>query len=461
MRPALLLLALVTALTAQQVKLPPFTKQKLSNGATLILIPRTDLPLLTLSVIARGGGEADPPDKAGLAWLTADLMQRGTPTLTADQIALKLDALGATINSGASEQAISLRSEFLSRDVDQVLPILSQIVREPSFPEIEVKQLLGRAADQVKSSKDNPNQSIGNYFRTFYYGPKHPYGHAMRGDELSIANMNRQAFVDFHKRMFAGRNLLVIAAGSFDAASLPGKLEQAFGAIPAGEAYTWAAEPSVARGAQPRLLLVDKPGATQTYFYIGQPGLRRGSPDEAGVNLVNTLFGGRFTSMLNDELRVNTGLTYGANSRVDRNRLTGPITITSFTKTETTERTIDLALQLLKKLGEQGLTDAQVKSAKAYVKGSYPTQYLETADQLSQILAEIDLFGLNRGEVDDLFSRIDAVNAERANALAKQYYRSDGLVFVLVGDASKIRQTVKKYSPNPIEIPVTKPGFGQ
>src|SRR6185436_6136891 len=98
--------------------------------------------------------------------------------------------------------------------------------------------------------------------------------------------------------------------------------------------------------AKPRLLLIDKPDATQTYFWIGQTGLHRTHPDRVPVWLVNTLFGDRFTSMLNDELRVNTGLTYGARSVVEQNRLTGALAITTYTRTDTTTKAIDLALDL-------------------------------------------------------------------------------------------------------------------
>ena len=120
---------------------------------------------------------------------------------------------------------------------------------------------------------------------------------------------------------------------------------------------------------------------------------------------------------------------------------------------------MDMALSVLKRLNEYGITPEQLASVKAYVKGEYPTQSLETADQLASVLGDIELFGLNRGEVDDLFSRIDAVTLERANALAKKWYRQDNLTFVVLGNASKIRDAVRKYAPTVQEVAVTKSGF--
>jgi predicted Zn-dependent peptidase len=162
---------------------------------------------------------------------------------------------------------------------------------------------------------------------------------------------------------------------------------------------------------------------------------------------------------LNDELRVNTGLTYGASSRLDQLHLPGRITIASFTKTETTGRAVDTALSLMKTLREKGVTAEQLASAKEYLKGTYPARQLETPDQLVDILTEIELFDLNRGEVDDLFSRIDAVNLERANAVIKKYYGVGNLSFLLLGNASAFESELKKYGGEVVKTPINRPGL--
>jgi predicted Zn-dependent peptidase len=247
-------------------------------------------------------------------------------------------------------------------------------------------------------------------------------------------------------------------SGDLDPATAGPAVKKVFGEAPAGTAYEWAKNVRPAAGQ--RLLLIDKPDATQTYFRIAQPGISRTDPDRTTLLLLNTLFGGRFTSMLNDELRVNSGLTYGASCILDRDRLPGAIAISSYTRTDTTTKAIDLALDVLKRLNEKGITTAQLASVKAYIKGTYPTQTLETADQLANVLGDMEVFGLNRGEVDDLFSRIDAVTLEGANAAAKKWYKPENLTFVVLGNASKIRDSVKKYAPQMNEVSIKAPGFG-
>ena len=442
-----------------QVKLPPHTKTTLANGLTLILTPNTELPLVSLRIVVRGGIEAEPAGKAGLATLTAELLRRGTAQRSSEQIAQQLDAIGANLGTAADYQSIAINAEFLSQDTDRALEILTDILLRPAFPEAEVTKLLAQTLDSAKAMMDNAQTAVSFFHRAFFYGAQHPYARAPRGDETTIPNIKRADILAFHQRFFAGKNLIVVAAGNFAPDTLRAKLEKMLGPLPAGSAFAAPADPGVPRAAATRLLLVDKPDATQTYFYIGQPGIRRGHPDEVAIRLVNTLFGGRFTSMLNDELRVNSGLTYGANSIVDYNRITGGLTIATFTKTESTGQAIDLALATLKKLNEQGITADQLKSAKAYVKGTLPIEQLETQDQIAAVLSNIELYGLNRGEIDDLFSKIDAVTLERANQVIRQYYRPGNLVFTLLGNAAKIRDAARKYSPDVREVAITKPGY--
>ncbi|MBM3794756.1 MAG: insulinase family protein [Acidobacteria bacterium] len=206
-------------------------------------------------------------------------------------------------------------------------------------------------------------------------------------------------------------------------------------------------------------MLVDKPDATQTYFSIMMPGVERGHPDRAALWLVNTLFGERFTSMLNDELRVNSSLTYGASSSVETNRLPGAITLYSYTKTESTVAAIDLSLTVLRRLRDKGIDAAQLASAKAYIKGKYPTDKLETSRQLAAVLAGLALFNLNRGEVDDLFSRLDAVTPARATEVARRFFIDANLQFCLVGNAAAIREGVAKYAARRKEIAIASPGL--
>jgi predicted Zn-dependent peptidase len=439
-----------------EVKLPRFTRHVLPNGIVLDVMPRRDVPLVTVRVVIRGGVESEPRELSGIAPVTAEALRRGTASRTADQFSNELDALGASLDTGADMQSVWVSLELLSKDLDAGLGLLLDALRRPAFPQAEIQKLVAQRVDEAKSIKDDPGAAAAAYYRAFFFGDQHPYGRP--ADELSYAGVNRTAIAEYHKRMFVGRNMIVVIAGDIDAEATAATASKAFRAIPAGQAYQWS-NALLPDRERVRVAVVNKPDATQTNFLIGLPGVERTSFDRVPLWLVNTLFGGRFTSILNDELRVNSGLTYGASSRVDQNHLRGRITISSFTKTESTGQAIDMAVDLMKRLAVQGITADQLASAKAYVKGTYPSQRLETSDQLADVLAEIELYDLNRAEVDDLFSRIDAVTLEQANAIARKYFAGGKLTFLLLGNAEKFAGDVQKYDTKPLVIPISKPGI--
>lgn len=452
-------LILAASSLAAQARLPEYSKQTLPNGATVILLRKPDVPLISLRAVFRGGAEAEPSGLNGIASITSELMRRGTSTRTSDQIALELDSIGATLALSSNRQTSAVATEFMTRTTDQALAIFEDVLLHPTFPEPEVKKVLAQAADQVRSAKDNPAFAIGRYFNAFYYPAGHPYHTSGAADEAALAKMSRAGIEAFYKRMYTGRNLILIAAGDLDPATLGARIAKIAAALPAGTAFTPGKVAPVHHSAA-RLLLVDKPDATQTYFRIGLPGIGRTSPDRVPLLIVNTLFGGRFTSMINEALRVKSGLTYGANSILEQDRLTGAIVINSYTRTDATEKALDLTLSVLKDLREKGIDAAMLASAKAYIKGGFPTERLETADQLADVLGELEFYHLDKGEIDDLFSRLDAVTLEQANAVARQYFTGSALQFCLIGNASKVEPMVKKYAPDLKVISIQAPGFG-
>jgi predicted Zn-dependent peptidase len=464
MKAPIVLLA-AASLAFGQAKLPQYTKETLPNGAVIAMMPRAGVPLVHFRVLIKGGVESEPPEMAGLVGVTSTLLRRGTTKRSAEQFAEELDFLGGTFGAsgggrggggGGLESATAISSEFLSKDFDAGLDLLSDAIMHPAFTESEVRKEVARRVDAAKAMKDNAQASIGSYFRAVFFGPAHPYGHPP--DEMTYAKIGRKEIVEYHDKLYCGKNMLIVVTGEFDPAVAKAKLAQVFGAAPAGTAYAWGKAPALAR--RGRMLLIDKADATQTYFQIAQPGIDYKNPDRTTLEIINTLFGGRFTSMLNDALRVNSGLTYGASSQLEQTRLPGAIVISTYTKTDTTTQAIDMALDVLKRLNEKGITAEQLASAKAYVKGLYPTRRLETMDQLAALIGEIELYGLGRDEVDGYFSRIDGITLDQANATIKKYYQTGDLTFVILGAADKIREQVKKYDPHATEVSIKAAGWG-
>lgn len=453
----LLILTFVAATaSAQTLKMPAHEKVVLKNGLTVLLLEKHGVPMINLYAIVKTGSAGDPVGEDGLAGITAGLLRKGTKSRTAQQFAADLDYIGGALETEAGADYSSVDAEFLSKDLARGLEMFGDGLLHPTFPRAEVDKLLAQSIDGVRGAKDDPQQVIGAYYYGYLFG-NNAYGRQAGGDEVSLGRIKRDAVVKFYETNYAPGNTLLAVAGEFNGAEMRKKLEETFGG--------WAARPvtppaisAMAPVKGKKLLLVDKGDATQTYFAIGNVGVARNDPDRVAIRVVNTIFGGRFTSELNEALRVESGYTYGASSFFDSRKAPGPFLIFSFTKNETTTPAIDLALQVLEKLHKQGVSEEQLKSAKSYIKGQFPPN-VETAKQLAQIVATHEFYGLGDDEVNELEARVDAVTPEKARQVIQKHFPAENLVFVLIGKASAIGAAVEKYAEKRDSRSISEPGF--
>jgi predicted Zn-dependent peptidase len=451
-----MLTIVVGTAAAQTLHMPPHEKYVLKNGLTVLLLEKHGVPMINLYAIVKTGSAADPAGEDGLASITAGLLRKGTKTRTAQQFAADLDYIGGEFESEAGPDFSSVSTEFLTKDLTRGLELFSDALLHPMFPQAEVEKLLAQSVDGVRGAKDDPQQVLGLYYYGYLYGA-HPYGRPAGGDEVSLQRIKRDAIVKFYETNYAPGNTLLAVAGEFNGVEMRKKLEDVFGGWPA-RAVAVRSIPAAAPVKSKRLLLVDKDDATQTYFAFGNVGIARNDPDRVAIRVVNTIFGGRFTSELNEALRVESGYTYGASSFFDARKAPGPFGIFSFTKNETTTPAIDLAVQVLQKLHKDGVTDEQLKSAKSYIKGQYPPN-IETSRQLAQIIATHEFYGLGDDEVNQLEARVDAVTPEMAKQVIQKHFPSENLVFVLIGKASAIGPAAEKYAEKRDARAISQPGF--
>jgi len=453
---ALMLTIFASTAAAQTLHMPPHEKYVLKNGLTVLLLEKHGVPMINLFAIVKTGSTADPVGEEGLASITAGLLRKGTKARTAQQFAADLDFIGGDFEADAGADYSSVSAEFLTKDLARGLELFSDALLHPTFPQAEVEKLLAQSIDGVRGAKDDPQQVLGAYYDGYLYGT-HPYGRPSGGDEVSLQRIKRDAIVKLYETNYAPGNTLLAVAGEFNGAEMRKKLEEVFGGWPARTvAATPIAATPPAKGK--RLLLVDKDDATQTYFALGNVGTARNDPDRVAIRVVNTIFGGRFTSELNEALRVESGYTYGASSFFDSRKAPGPFGIFSFTKNETTTPAIDLALRVLEKLHKDGVTDEQLKSANSYIKGQFPPN-IETSRQLAQVIASHEFYGLGDEEINQLEARVDAVTPEIAKQVIQKHFPAENLVFVLIGKSSAIGKAVEKYAEKRDARAISEPGF--
>ncbi len=452
----LLVISTATAL-AQGMSLPPFQRVRLDNGTTLLLNEKHDVPLIGLNAILRGGAVSDPEGLHGLSGLLARLLEKGAGDRDAAAFAEAIDSVGGRLSASGGLETISISGDFLASDADLMVELLADMLRRPALSPAEMQKLRDRSINFIRAAKDSNLDALLPIYGSSVLFADHPYGNPVSGSEASLAAISIADISSYYDNHVGGDRLVLSVSGDFHTETMKQKLSDAFADWRAANAEVVVVDQATpVTGRQ--VLLVDKPGATQTYFWIGNVGVGIRYAQRAELDIANTVFGGRFTSMLNTELRLKSGLTYGAGSVLTRPLEPGSVAITSFTRTDATVEAIDMALGELTKLRETGISVEMIDSARNYILGQFPTR-LETAPQLAGLFATLEAFDLDSSYIDAYGPAIASAEAETITAVIREVYPSpDNLVFVLLGDAALIREAIVKYGPV-TELSITEPRF--
>jgi len=456
---SLVLLAMLFTGTAmaQGVTLPEVRQVELDNGAVFLLHEKRDVPLIAAEVTLRGGAVSDPEGRAGLASLFAGLLEKGAGDRDAASFAEAVAAVGGSLSAAAGLEAVTISADFMARDADLMVELLVDMLQRPALAAAEMSKLRDRRVNLIRAAKDNdPRRLIPTYGNAFLF-LDHPYGTPVNGDEASLAKITAREVRAYYEDYVGADRLIISIVGAFDVDAMAATLSEAFAAWRAAKAPLPEFD-SPAPETGRRVLLIDKPGATQSYFWIGNVGVSRNYEHRAELDIANTLFGGRFTSLLMNELRTKAGLTYGASASLRRPTQAGSVAIISFTKTETTIEAIDLVLALLAKLRDEGFDEELITSGKNYILGLFAPR-LETSAQLAAQFATLRAYGLDASYVNDYGAAVAGAGSEAIQSVITSVYPSpDNLVFVVLGDAALIRDDVARYGPI-TEMAITDPRF--
>lgn len=428
------------------VKVPPFERVQLGNGAVVLLMERHDVPLIAFSAVLHGGAVSDPSGESGVASLLVGLLEKGSGTRDAVAFAETVASVGGQLETSASTESIAVSGSFLARDQQLMVELLADMLQRPRLELAQFDTLRARQIEFIRAAKESDLAALTPIYGEASLFGAHPYGRPVDGSEASLAAIKHAELQHYYQEQVGADRLILAVAGDFKTAQLKQRISRAF----SGWRKASAPLPQVPR-AQPvasrRVLLIDAPESVQSYFWAGNVAVAKNDPRRAALDVTNTLFGGRFTSMLNSELRIRTGLSYSAGSHFDRLLQPGHWALTSFTQTETTIQALDLALATLDKLHASGLDSTTLESGKSYVQGQYPLA-LETAAQWASQLATLEFYGLSRSYIDDYSAALAGVSATDARRVIDEVFPSSSqLAIVVVGNAGALRDGLRKYGP--------------
>ena len=423
-------------------KLPEYEKFVMKNGLTVYLMEQHEVPLVYVSFIMPAGAIKDG-DKYGLASLTADGLLFGTKNYTKKQIEESLDFIGASFNTSAAKEYAELSMSFVNTDQDKVFPIMKDIVMNPVFETDEFDKRKTRLLVELEQAKESPRSVIRSYYDKFLYGD-HVYGNPISGSINSVTGISVDDLRNFYNSNYTPKGSALAIVGDFDSKAMKQKVQQLLKDWKTKGSTAQIAEKTVPALNKNRLLLVNKEDATETRFLLGSYGIKRSNPDYISIQVINTILGGRFTSWLMDELRVNRGLTYGVNSFFRPYKNTGIFAVSSFTETKTTVEALDVTLEILNRLHDLGVDEATLISAKNYIKGQYPPRY-ETSGNLANLLTAMFIYDFDESFINNFQDNVDKLTVEKSRQIINKYFPEDNLQFVLIGKASELRETVAKY----------------
>ena len=418
-------------LAAKPVTLPPHEVRTLPNGLRVVVVEHREQPSVSLRMLIGAGTAQDQAPTLGVANMVATLLDQGTTTRTAQQIADAADAAGGNVSVGAGTDATFAYLTVLKDSLSPALDLLSDLVRSPAFSQ----EALDRQRDQLRSalrvSYQDPSYLASIVFDRLVYG-FHPYGYPATGTPASIERITRSDLVSYHERYFAPGNCLLAVVGDISTAEAFAAVERAFGgwAPRAVEKPLILGPPVPAR----RVVVVDVPDAVRTEIRAGHLGTWRKSDDFTPLDLALRILGGEGANRLQQILRTRRGIAYGASAHLNAYRLAGDIVAEAEVRPEAAADALRVIVDEYFRLQREQVGARDLDGAKAFLAGNFPLG-IETPDDIATKVLTALFYGLPLTEFETFRERVNAVTPADIQRVTRSLLRPDKLAIVLVGYA--------------------------
>jgi zinc protease len=429
--------------------LPQVVQRELPNGLRLLIVEHHELPVADFVLVVNTGAEADPQGRGGLANLTAALLDDGTRTRSALDIAEQIGFLGIQLAAGSGWDASRVILHTPTAQLDSALALFADVVLNPAFAADELERLRQERLTQLLQLRDRPPAIADLAYNLIVFGDEHPYGRSTIGTESSVEVVTREDLQRFYAAYYRPNNAVLIVVGAVQPDDIVQRVRDAFGGweratVPRAQL------PSPARAPAGTLYLIDKPGAPQSSFRLGGIGVARATEDFFPVLVMNTILGGSFTSRLNANLRETRGYTYGAGSMFDMRRAAGPFVARAEIVATKTDSALIEFMRELRGVHEVVPAD-ELDKAKQYLQLQLPSQFETTADIATRLMP-LAVYDLPLDYFDDYTRRIEAVTQQDVQRVARRYVRPDEMSIVIVGDVQTIEQGVRAVHTGPVEV---------
>jgi zinc protease len=427
------------------LKLPPMQKATLANGLKIVLAERHTAPVVNFSLLVDSGYSADPTSEPGTASFEQRMLEEGTPTRDSLKIGEELESLSANFNASANLDWTVVSLNTLKATMDKSLDIYADLILHPAFPEKEFERLQKERVAAIQREKVTPQAMALRVVPTLVYGKGHPYALPFTGTgtEASVKKMTREDLAKFHETWFKPNNATLLVVGDTTLEEIKPKLEKLFATWKPGEVPSRTV-PHVAEPEKTVVYLIDRPGSGQSVIFGAQLAPPRNDPDAVDLQLVNNIFGGKFSSRINMNLREDKHWSYGVFSVLPAARGQRPyISISAVQTDKTKESMSELVKEYHNIAGGKPITEDEVKDEQNNATLGLPGTF-ETVQQLGTAYGTIVQYGLPEDYYNTFTQKALDLTPASANAIAKKYILPDHLVWVVVGDMSKVEAGIRE-----------------
>lgn len=426
-------------LPARDVQFPPYEVRNLPNGLQVVVVLHHEQPAVSVRLLVRAGSAYDPPGKGGLATLASSLLDQGTTTRNAQEIADTIDSIGGGLGSGAGSDLSFINVVVMKDSFNLGLELLSDVARHPAFAADEIERQRQQALSGMRVSYEDPDYIAGSVFDRLVYG-FHPYGVPNGGTPQSLQKLTRDDLLDYHRRYFAPNNCILAIVGDVTAEEAFAASGRILGDWPAHEIQV----PKFPDPPEPtrRVVVINKPDSVQTELRVGHLGVPRRTQDYMALNLAIKILGGEGANRLHQVLRTNRGLTYGASADMDTLKLSGDFVADTDTRSDATAEVLRLIVDEFSRLQRERVNERELADAQAYLAGSFPLT-IETPDAIATQVLNALFYDLPLQELNTFRQRVIAVNPDDIQRVARWYLKPERLSVVLVGNARAFTSQLK------------------
>ena len=425
---------------------PPVTKRtKLGNGLNVLLVEKQELPIVTFGLLLGSGASTDPSNKPGLSALTSSMLQEGTTSHTSQEISSEFEFMGTQLNISVGRERTVFSTATIDRYFAKAMELISDIVKNPSFPPDEFDRIRKERLTSLRRLRDDSTALASRVAPGLIYGSDSAYGHPIGGTEESVGAFEIEDLIEYWKANYDPDSATLLVVGNVSLDDVKDITNKYFGDwnVKITDNQLEKTMESLYSHSANLIYLLDKPGAAQSIIRCGVLGPPRINANYSSLILLDSIFGGQFTSRLNMNLRQDKGYSYGYRSWIDWHKKSSLFGFGGAVETDVTGDALNETIKEARRIiADTPVSRNEFESAKAGLIREFPSLF-ETQGQILEGLAQIVSYDLPDDYYNHIIDEIASTSLEDVNRVAKEILSKDRLVTLLVGDRSVIEEQIK------------------